>query len=86
MTEKRGMEIENRQAQDLSLTKFMPIPIASCGQACCQDIFCRLSLSYHPQAHVDDDQRLLQSSVSIRKGLAITILKRGNTIIFDNVK
>jgi hypothetical protein len=29
---------------------------------------------------------LLQSSVSIRKGLAITILKRGNTIIFDNVK
>ena len=45
VTEKRGMEIKNRQAQNLSLTKFMPIAMASCGQACCQDIFCRLSLS-----------------------------------------
>ena len=45
VTEKRGMEIKNRQAQNLSLTKFLPIAMASCGQACCQDIFCRLSLS-----------------------------------------
>ena len=45
VTEKRGIEIKNRQAQDLSLTKFLPIAMASCGQACCQDIFCRLSLS-----------------------------------------
>ena len=43
MAEKRGIKIENRQAQDLSLTKFMPIATASCAQACRQDIFCRLS-------------------------------------------
>ena len=49
MGKKRDRKARNRDRKQacsrLDLTKFMPIPTASCGQACWQDIFCRLSLS-----------------------------------------